>query len=890
MLDDNKQLQQVADVPVYVECDEQAALRVKKQDMLKTMGLGSRGFPGKYPAPETLDMAKKTLISGRFMVETTCIGDVRLVVNRGDGSMSGLTSAVVPITLHPGTNVVPDIILRTMHHAVPEAPFDPARDYRVSLDALAVLGFPGGTFSSEPAISGRVFKHSWELSADLPEKQALTWGITFDTGDFTCNTADLTLGNDLGLPVGTELDVRRLVKGRWETVTTGRVENDGKFHAIVPGPGYYAITGRYKPLVPKDGQPCHSEGYCTDGQCQNGECVYPGPPDASCPDDNNPATIQLCKQVPGQGNTCVYENKVDEAVPLEGSGVDFGRGTGIYFPESIFRGTWREYKDTQDYDHDGRTDEPLYTEDGSRISMCDPKKDEYCHKLLGVYSEWPRDVDRDRDGLEDRAEYLIARHFQPLYVLDDEEKATAINEPGRPQEPVVLFQVHPLPPCRPASQTPNPYCCPWDSDKVGPGEEPGLCIKIRYLALWRYDGGYGKCTDWFIEDTDNHPGDTVSSTVILQTPHPMLIHDYVRHLTHVHGPPTLLIPVAVDGWHHSEVNKNRTSGEWLAARRHVEDKDMLGVFSDIITCQDYATGRRIWDGGDLDGGFDSNIRESFDLPMRPDIAALCPKNGFNPVYYISSNKHHDYLRYDRDDGDVWPSWYTDYPSLCCDDVNARGPARFQDLTSCAHDWGDLHVVNNNVGEFDNFPGPNNKDKDNLDISLDQRGYEPPGNSTPQTNHDYHYFVNRLDDCGYLYDDAWDGMYEQDGETYTNVFLGGWLDCLGDSFEKCDWGIRSGLLANTQMEKEWEQWKKQQDQDEHLPCSQFEPPSLSKVVNRWLNNPDNYYNRTKKPPDSYYQWRACLITPWDTDSPVDKHFLRFRIGDIRFPRTPNGGSQ
>lgn len=360
------------------------------------------------------------------------------------------------------------------------------------------------------------------------------------------------------------------------------------------------------------------------------------------------------------------------------------------------------------------------------------------------------------------------------------------------------------------------------------------------------NGGYGNCVSDFAKwlfGNDAHPGDVVVSRVILQTPPPVSIPNNVAHLTRVNGPPTLLIPVAVDGWRQAEVNTDEiSSGNWLYAHKLANGEWPVYVYSDIITCQDYKKGRTIRDGGYIDARTIGKISQPFSLPMRHDIADLCPENGFNPVYYVSSNKHHDYLRYNRFDGDVWPSWYTKHYHLCCDDNNGRGTARFQDLGSCAP----LATLGNNVGEFDNVPDRKNPNK----ITLDQRGR--PKNLV--SNHDYTSFVNRLDDCGYKYDDVWDGKYRtKDHKPKKVTFFGGYMDCLDHSAMKC-----FSIYLHQDLN----------------PCLPYYWNIDTQKILDWLNDPLQYYLHA--PPDYYYPFRQCLISGYDTDAPVDDHLEPIRV--------------
>lgn len=78
-------------------------------------------------------------------------------------------------------------------------------------------------------------------------------------------------------------------------------------------------------------------------------------------------------------------------------------------------------------------------------------------------------LDRDRDGLQDRLEYMLADHFKPYLFFDSEEKAL------EPNEPRVLFQV-------------RPEGC------IGEGCKKPWRVWIAFSFLFLRDGGYGKAS------------------------------------------------------------------------------------------------------------------------------------------------------------------------------------------------------------------------------------------------------------------------------------------------------------------------------------------------------------------------------------------------------------
>lgn len=89
--------------------------------------------------------------------------------------------------------------------------------------------------------------------------------------------------------------------------------------------------------------------------------------------------------------------------------------------------------------------------------------------------------DLDQDGLSDAAEGELAESFRPKLVFDSTENAL------RSGEPVTLYQVRPV--------------------KTAP-----LTIRLTYLNLWAWDGGYGR-RSWC---KDSHVGDSqdVGVTVV----------------------------------------------------------------------------------------------------------------------------------------------------------------------------------------------------------------------------------------------------------------------------------------------------------------------------------------------------------------------------------------
>jgi hypothetical protein len=92
-------------------------------------------------------------------------------------------------------------------------------------------------------------------------------------------------------------------------------------------------------------------------------------------------------------------------------------------------------------------------------------------------------LDRDRDGLRDDLEVRLAEAFMPYLIFDSAEAAT------RDDEPLAIYQV-------------RPKGC------LGEGCSKNSVVTIRYVMIWRWDGGYGPSSDC----SDTHTGDIVVFT------------------------------------------------------------------------------------------------------------------------------------------------------------------------------------------------------------------------------------------------------------------------------------------------------------------------------------------------------------------------------------------
>lgn len=99
-----------------------------------------------------------------------------------------------------------------------------------------------------------------------------------------------------------------------------------------------------------------------------------------------------------------------------------------------------------------------------------------------------REMDRDNDFLKDHFEGKVAAHFRPYLVFDSGEDHT------RPWEPVTLIQVRPV------------GC-------IGPDCPDEWKIKIKYVFLWAFDGGYGESSSC----KNDHNGDNDSISLFIHS-------------------------------------------------------------------------------------------------------------------------------------------------------------------------------------------------------------------------------------------------------------------------------------------------------------------------------------------------------------------------------------
>ncbi len=196
------------------------------------------------------------------------------------------------------------------------------------------------------------------------------------------------------------------------------------------------------------GTPCvHPSDASGEAVCDGlGRCELVTPSEVAC-DDHDPCTVDGYEYAVGEAPGCVHEDRCEE-VELEGAGIGVGHGWGLKFPGEIVR----------------------LNEQGG--------------------TAWSEEDDADHDGLQDMAEYHLAKHFPPYFVFDSQEKGTA------PWEPVVVYQAHPL--------------LPKD------GRER---VRLNYIALWDYDPGYGPCS-WC---SNSHAGDVVTAVLWVERKPPFQV-------------------------------------------------------------------------------------------------------------------------------------------------------------------------------------------------------------------------------------------------------------------------------------------------------------------------------------------------------------------------------
>jgi hypothetical protein len=140
--------------------------------------------------------------------------------------------------------------------------------------------------------------------------------------------------------------------------------------------------------------------------------------------------------------------------------------------------------------------------------------------------------DRDKDGLKDSLEGVLANAFRPILVFDADENAR------RSSEPYVLFQVRPL------------GC-------VGQGCTGVTRIVIRWAFLLARDGGYNDSIC-----SDDHPGDNDKAAYVLESANGGVTWHLVE--VHVSKNPTPTMPYRGKiVWPHPEDSPGGSKAGWL---------------------------------------------------------------------------------------------------------------------------------------------------------------------------------------------------------------------------------------------------------------------------------------------------------------------------------------
>lgn len=287
------------------------------------------------------------------------------------------------------------------------------------------------------------------------------------------------------------------------------------------------------------GTPCISPSRpCAEAECNGvGECIAFGTPEEDC-DDHDPCTVDHCTLF-SWGPECDWHEYRCEEIPIEGGGVEVGWGYGLKFPREIIR-----------LQEDGQT------------------------------TAWPEEDDADRDGLHDKAEWMLAAHFRPFFVFDSQ------GEGLDDWEPVVLYQAHPY--------------------EYGEAKE---MIRIVYLSLWDLDHGYGPCNCSIFDViptcfcSNAHVGDSEATILLLER-----------------NPRT-------DAWEPSFilVGDPEEPAEYLFNYNHFpEVKDAFGLLAEHYRMENCHALPKM--SSEFYGVSDS-----------------CPGSGFHPPVFYSASKNHPFL-------------------------------------------------------------------------------------------------------------------------------------------------------------------------------------------------------------------------------------------------------
>lgn len=133
----------------------------------------------------------------------------------------------------------------------------------------------------------------------------------------------------------------------------------------------------------------------------------------------------------------------------------------------------------------GRAENQIIIPEFTDVTLLNPSDPEWTLEItesIFIDPSNPSDIarDQDHDMLKDDIEGYLADYYRPYYKFDSIEAARRVTPDIN--EPITIFQVRPY------------GCIDCSSTAI---------IKIRWLFLFEYDGGYGSCS-WC---GDSHPGD-----------------------------------------------------------------------------------------------------------------------------------------------------------------------------------------------------------------------------------------------------------------------------------------------------------------------------------------------------------------------------------------------
>jgi hypothetical protein len=333
---------------------------------------------------------------------------------------------------------------------------------------------------------------------------------------------------------------------------------------------------------------------------------------------------------------------------------------------------------------------------------------------LAPISDWSEGLDRDRDGINDLAELAMAEHFAPFITYDSND--TAPKYFSERSEPLVLFQVQPMPKVWQAPYPYELYNLDWD-----PHVE---VIRIVYILIWTKDTGYshaGCNGSGEVSCNDAHNGDMLRIVVSIVSPGSMTSDP-------LHCDGDCAVAEHLD-WYPLFVKAWKYGSEFDCFSSHTP-------LADVIPDKHYSMQA---DDVFLNSGV-HRIETCMDRFPAGDGFTDCPNSGFHPVVILSAGKRHPYIGSQFNGAQcVSNSAYTEW--ICDDDID-------QDY----HKDGNLghHVVvvdscektlGNNVGEMD----PNFSRHTQLPIdegSEEDVAYHPDS------------FVKNLSECGWEDYEVW----------------------------------------------------------------------------------------------------------------------------------------